>query len=97
MTKAPKTGKGTGTRASRKRVSASKTVVMSQSETQSQPLSSVPEADRMVRLFGLRTIFSRPVYLPESDWLEHIPFAFWLVEALAPRLLVDIGAPCGAS
>lgn len=32
-----------------------------------------------------------------SAWVEHIPFAFWLVEALAPRTVVELGTHVGTS
>jgi lipopolysaccharide biosynthesis protein/GT2 family glycosyltransferase len=33
----------------------------------------------------------------ETAWLEHAPFAFWLVEALCPRTLVELGTHAGYS
>lgn len=36
-----------------------------------------------------KVMFWRPKYLNESLWLEHIPFYFWLVEALKPQLIVE--------
>ena len=38
-----------------------------------------------------------PSYLAESAWLEHIPFAFWLMKTLKPRLLVELGTHWGVS
>jgi O-antigen biosynthesis protein len=35
--------------------------------------------------------------LPESAWLEHAPFAFWLVEVLRPKQLVELGCSSGFS
>ena len=32
-----------------------------------------------------------PVHMRRSAWLEHVPFAFWLVARLQPGLFVDIG------
>jgi glycosyltransferase involved in cell wall biosynthesis len=34
---------------------------------------------------------------PQPAWLEHAPFAFWLVEALRPRTLVELGTHGGFS
>lgn len=39
----------------------------------------------------------RPSYLPDSAWLEHGAFAFWLVEATSPGLLVELGTHHGFS
>ena len=36
-------------------------------------------------------------HLPESAWLEHIPFAFWLIKVLQPTALVELGTHSGAS
>ena len=35
--------------------------------------------------------------LPDSAWLEHAPFAFWLVDALRPRQVVELGCYSGFS
>lgn len=45
----------------------------------------------------LRIMFMPPAYLAESAWLEHIPFAFWLVEAQRPKTIVELGAYNGPS
>ena len=44
-----------------------------------------------------RAMFWRPAYLESSAWIEHIPFAFWLVEAHHPRVFVELGAHHGVS
>lgn len=41
--------------------------------------------------------FWPPLHVVESAWLEHAPFAFWLVEALQPRSLVELGTHNGFS
>lgn len=50
-----------------------------------------------VRPLLLRSMFWRPSYLAMSAWLDHIPFAFWLIEAHRPRTLVELGTHYGAS
>ncbi|MDO9706893.1 rhamnosyltransferase WsaF family glycosyltransferase [Paracraurococcus lichenis] len=32
---------------------------------------------------------------PPAVWHEHLPFAFWLVRALRPRSILELGAPAG--
>jgi glycosyltransferase involved in cell wall biosynthesis len=34
---------------------------------------------------------------PQPAWLEHVPFAFWLIGALRPRTLVELGTHGGCS
>lgn len=42
--------------------------------------------------------FDRPIYLSgKSAWIEHIPFAFALIEMLKPRVLVELGTHYGDS
>lgn len=38
-----------------------------------------------------------PVELTLSAWHEHIPFAFWLINAHRPRVLVELGTHYGSS
>ncbi len=38
-----------------------------------------------------------PIWLPQSHWLEHIPFAYQVVELCRPRVFVEIGVFAGAS
>jgi len=40
---------------------------------------------------------AEPEYVPASAWLEHIPFGMFLVSALRPRVLVELGTHHGAS
>lgn len=44
-----------------------------------------------------RSIFWHPTYIEQSAWLEHIPFAFWLVETLRPGKIVELGTHYGSS
>ena len=39
----------------------------------------------------------QPEHLAPSAWLEHIPFAYWLVGALRPRSIVELGTHWGVS
>lgn len=41
--------------------------------------------------------YAMPRHVMPSDWLEHAPFAFWLVEAIRPRTLVELGTCRGFS
>jgi hypothetical protein len=39
----------------------------------------------------------QPSHVVESAWLEHGPFAFWIVNALKPRVLAELGTHNGYS
>ncbi len=39
----------------------------------------------------------QPDLAASSPWLGHVPFAFWLVEALAPHTIVELGTHTGVS
>jgi hypothetical protein len=41
--------------------------------------------------------FWAPRHLIRSAWLEHAPFAFWLVQASRPRAIVELGTHFGFS
>jgi Methyltransferase domain/Glycosyl transferases group 1 len=50
------------------------------------------------------TMVARPIVLMEPQravhppsWLEHVPFAFWLMEVLRPRVFVELGTQAGNS
>lgn len=38
-----------------------------------------------------------PHWLVETSWAEHIPFAMFLVSALKPKVIVELGTWCGVS
>lgn len=44
-----------------------------------------------------RESFFSPAFRPESAWVDHGPFAFWLIRALRPRTLVELGTHGGYS
>ena len=49
-------------------------------------------------LFDYPIIFEQPMRIAAYPfWLEHIPFAFFLVDCLRPRLLVELGVQTGNS
>ena len=55
-------------------------------------------ADALLRACLSAASFWWPRQLgPQPSWLEHAPFAFWLVGALRPRLLVELGTHGGFS
>lgn len=41
--------------------------------------------------------FRRPRFFSKSAWLQHASFAFWLVETLRPRIVVELGTHTGFS
>ncbi len=41
--------------------------------------------------------FQRPRRIAPSDWIEHAPFAFWLVEAHRPQHVTELGTHHGFS
>ncbi len=41
--------------------------------------------------------FWTPAHIVDSAWLEHGPFAFWLIETLRPRNFVELGTHNGFS
>lgn len=63
-------------------------------------MTSQAGADVGTHLFkplALLSMFARPTYLEASAWIEHIPFAFWLTEAIQPRVMVELGTHRGTS
>jgi hypothetical protein len=41
--------------------------------------------------------FEKPRFIPPTGWLGHAPFAFWLIENLRPKSLVELGTHHGYS
>jgi len=61
-------------------------------------LASVEDAVATLRACISPASFWTPERLgPQMSWLEHAPFAFWLVDALRPRTLVELGTHGGFS
>ena len=50
-----------------------------------------------MRDFISRASFWVPEWIVPSGWTEHAPFAFWLMEAFRPRVLVELGTHYGYS
>jgi len=69
---------------------------MSEMKPVIQQESAIQEHNSFQSL-GLRAMFWRPIYLEQSAWFEHIPFAFWLVEAHKPKVIVELGSHHGTS
>jgi len=47
--------------------------------------------------FVSQASFWSPDRVSLSGWVEHAPFAFWIVESLQPRVIVELGAHTGFS
>lgn len=48
-------------------------------------------------VFVNENCLKRPVYWCPSAWTEHVPFAFWIMDALKPRVYVELGVHYGMS
>jgi GT2 family glycosyltransferase len=48
-------------------------------------------------LLDKESFFWTPDYLDISAWIEHIPFAFWIIEVLKPKVVVELGVHNGPS
>jgi GT2 family glycosyltransferase/glycosyltransferase involved in cell wall biosynthesis len=59
------------------------------------PLSSLPLIYAGLELGG--ELEWQPDHLAPSAWHEHVPFAFWLVKALRPRSILELGTHWGVS
>lgn len=44
-----------------------------------------------------RIMFERPLHVAPSAWWPHVPFAMFMVDALRPALIVELGAHNGVS
>src|SRR5580704_10745861 len=71
-------------------------------KTEQKLPSLIPSSDKKALAILQASIspvsFWPPDYAPpHSAWLEHAPFAFWLIETLRPRFLVELGTHGGLS
>src|SRR6185437_5798850 len=55
-----------------------------------------PGADHLALLFRCSMLW-RAERQARSAWIEHVPFAFWLVHVLRPRTIVELGTHTGVS
>ena len=44
-----------------------------------------------------RSLFWTPERMAPSPWLDHVPFAFWLIDVQRPRRMVELGTHSGVS
>mgnify|MGYP001627115449 CR=1 FL=1 len=70
---------------------------MTEMNTANQQSTALIDPSNVFQPLALRAMFWRPTYLEVSAWLEHIPFAFWLIEAHRPKVVVELGSHYGAS
>ncbi len=60
-------------------------------------LLSSRDSGNLFREFCTEASFWLPERLSPSGWIEHAPFAFWLVETLRPCTIVELGTHSGYS
>ena len=56
----------------------------------------LPERSPLAR-FAREAVFQAPDYIAPSAWIEHVPFAFWMIDALKPASFVELGTHHGTS
>src|SRR6185295_7740035 len=55
-------------------------------------------SEELALFLGRPIVFEQPNRsVDPPSWLGHIPFAFWIVEALRPAVLVELGTHSGNS
>ena len=54
------------------------------------------EQDLITRMFRGSMLW-QPDRIAKSAWLDHVPFAFWLVDVLRPKRIVELGTHFGVS
>lgn len=55
------------------------------------------KAESFAALFSNMVHLQLPRRVASSAWMTHVPFAFWIVEAVNPRLLTELGTHNGLS
>ncbi|WP_323875214.1 coiled-coil domain-containing protein [Aeromonas veronii] len=45
--------------------------------------------EHALRPISSKVMFWRPRYLADSQWLQHVPFYFWLTEVIRPNVVVE--------
>lgn len=55
------------------------------------------EGDAGMPMWLSATSYWHPQHYPESAWITHAPFAFWLVDVLRPTTIVELGTHNGYS
>ena len=58
----------------------------------------VAQSEELGRLLYRPVVFLQPNRVVEpTSWVEHIPFAFWIVDELRPEVIVELGTQSGNS
>lgn len=83
------------TRRGKRRVSGRNVSTRPSTAKKNAGLIDLTEVQSEQSIWG--TIFWRAHYLVQSSWTEHIPFAFWAIAALQPRLVAELGTKYGTS
>jgi GT2 family glycosyltransferase len=70
--------------------------VRSSSSKLDDPGGGTSERDEFLSCIN-ESAFWKPLHVVHSTWLEHAPFAFWLIDAIRPKALVALGTYNGFS
>src|SRR3954471_9932011 len=62
-----------------------------------QPRSKLPNPDPETRKWGRLELMYPDRLVDPPAWVGHAPFAFWIVEALRPSTIVELGVHSGNS